>query len=389
MTITVTQLNNYIRGLIDMDGVLSNLSVSGEVTNVKRYGEGWYFSLRDETGAINCFTYNVSQLEQGDVVIAEGTVNYFVKNGSVSFFVKRLTSTKNTGEAYLRFVELKGKLQKEGLFDDARKQPVPTFCSKVGIITSPTGAVIVDITNVALRRQPFCNLFLYPVKVQGVGADEEIVKGIDYFSDSDVDAVIVGRGGGSNEDLSVFNSEIIVRAIARCKKPVVSAVGHGVDFTLCDFVADKRAVTPSEAAEFVTTDVEVIKTHIKERLSRLLANITHQLEYNQQFVVNHQKRISSQVAYKVDKVQLAIKRNVERINYQVQAQLESNSLKLKSLVSKLSAVNPANILQRGFAFLTINGAVVKSVNQLNVGDVVNVKLSDGAITAQVTNKEKK
>ncbi|MBO5866654.1 MAG: exodeoxyribonuclease VII large subunit [Clostridia bacterium] len=242
---------------------------------------------------------------QGNIVIAEGSLSYFVKNGSISLFVKRLTATKNTGDAYQRFLQLKEKLQKEGLFDDNRKQPVPTFCQKVSIVTSQTGAVIVDIANVALRRQPFCNLYLYPVKVQGDGADIEIAQGINYFANTDVDAIIVGRGGGSNEDLSVFNSELIVRAIANCSKPVVSAVGHGVDYTLCDFVADKRAVTPSEAAEFVTTDVVEIKRHIKSLIGKQHLKIQRQLEFSSQYVVNSQKRILSQLTYRVESHKLS------------------------------------------------------------------------------------
>ena len=390
MTISVTQLNNYIRGLIDMDGVLGDLTVAGEVTNVKRYGSGYYFSLKDDTAAINCFCYNADQaLVQGNIVVAEGSLSYFVKNGSISLFVKRLTATKNTGDAYLRFLELKEKLQQEGLFDEDRKQPVPAFCQKVGIVTSQTGAVIVDITNVALRRQPFCNLYLYPVKVQGDGADVEIAQGINYFANTDVDAIIVGRGGGSNEDLSVFNSEIIVRAIAKCPKPVVSAVGHGVDYTLCDFVADKRAVTPSEAAEFVTTDVNVIKRHIKSLLTKQYSKIDRQLEFDTHFVVNFQKRILSQLTYRVESTKLSVKHTVQNISARVQNAFVHKQMQLDAVTNKLSSVNPINILKRGYAFVELDGAPIKSVNQLQVGDNLTIHVADGNVLATVTDKESK
>ena len=390
MTITVTQLNNYIRGLIDMDGVLGDLTVAGEVTNVKRYGSGYYFSLKDETAAINCFCYNADHaLVQGNIVVAEGSLSYFVKNGSISMFVKRLTATKNTGDAYLRFLELKEKLQKEGLFDEDRKQPVPSFCQKVGIVTSQTGAVIVDIANVALRRQPFCNLYLYPVKVQGDGADVEIAQGINYFAKTDVDAIIVGRGGGSNEDLSVFNSEIIVRAIANCPKPVVSAVGHGVDYTLCDFVADKRAVTPSEAAEFVTTDVNVIKRHIKSLLNKQYSKIEHQLEFDTHFVVNFQKRILSQLTYRVESTKLSVKHTIQNISANLQNAFVRRQMQLDAVTSKLSGVNPINILKRGYAFVELGGAPVKSTNQLQIGDNLTIHIADGDVSATVTDKESK
>ncbi len=390
MTISVTQLNNYIRGLIDMDGVLADLTVAGEVTNVKKYGSGYYFSLKDDGGAINCFCYSANQaLTQGNVVVAEGSLNYFVKNGSISFFVKRLTATKNTGDAYLRFLELKEKLQKEGLFDADRKQIVPNFCQKVGIVTSQTGAVIVDITNVALRRQPFCNLHLYPVKVQGDGADLEIAQGINYFANTDVDAIIVGRGGGSNEDLSVFNSEIIVRAIANCPKPVVSAVGHGVDFTLCDFVADKRAVTPSEAAEFVTTDVAVVKRHLGTILGKINSKIQRQLDFNSQFVVNFQKRILSQLTYRIESEKLSLKHTMQSLGASLQNALLRRQMQFDGVSGRLSSVNPLNILKRGYAFVENNGAPVKSVTQLQVGEQITIRVVDGEVNATVNDKEKK
>ena len=390
MTISVTQLNNYIRGLIDMDSILGDLTVAGEVTNVKRYGSGYYFSLKDDGGAINCFCYNAVQaLQQGNIVIAEGSLNYFVKNGSVSFFVKRLTTTKNTGEAYLRFLELKEKLQKEGLFDEDRKQAVPSFCQKVGIVTSQTGAVIVDITNVALRRQPFCNLYLYPVKVQGDGADIEIACGINYFANTDVDAIIVGRGGGSNEDLSVFNSEVIVRAIAGCPKPVVSAVGHGVDFTLCDFVADKRAVTPSEAAEFVTTDVSTIKRHIKTLIGKQFSKIQRQIEFDSQFVVNFQKRILSQLSYRVEHGQLSIKHTMQNVVTHLHNAVVRKQMQLDSLTNRLASANPMSILKRGYAFVEIDGSPVKSVDNVQIGQQITIHVVDGNLLATVNDKEQK
>ncbi|MBQ4273143.1 MAG: exodeoxyribonuclease VII large subunit, partial [Clostridia bacterium] len=289
----------------------------------------------------------------------------------------------------LRFLELKEKLQKEGLFDEDRKQPVPSFCQKVGIVTSQTGAVIVDITNVALRRQPFCNLYLYPVKVQGDGADVEIAQGINYFAKTDVDAIIVGRGGGSNEDLSVFNSEIIVRAIANCPKPVVSAVGHGVDYTLCDFVADKRAVTPSEAAEFVTTDVNVIKRHIKSLLNKQYSKIEHQLEFDTHFVVNFQKRILSQLTYRVESTKLSVKHTIQNISANLQNAFVRRQMQLDAVTSKLSGVNPINILKRGYAFVELGGAPVKSTNQLQIGDNLTIHIADGDVSATVTDKESK
>lgn len=390
MTISVSQLNNYIHGVIDIDGVLSNISVSGEVTNLKKARDGWYFSLKDEQAAINCFCYdNVTAPQTGMIVIAEGQVNYFVRSGSISMFVRRMTATENTGDAYLRFVALKEKLKKEGLFDENRKKIVPRCCSKVGIVTSETGAVIHDITNVALRRQPFVDLILYPVKVQGEGAAQEVVQGISYFADTDVDVIIVGRGGGSNEDLSVFNDEIVVRAVANSPKPIVSAVGHGVDFTLCDFASDRRAVTPSEAAEFVTIDAVSVKNHISNIVTRIENDVfsKHQTYCDKiSYIING---IANRSDFAFEQALNRIARIIGNAEADVVGQVESFERRISVDVSKLNALNPLSVLQRGYAYASMRDGVVKSVDDLNVGDNITLTLTDGKISAQVLAKEKK
>ncbi len=390
MTISVTQLNNYIRGIIDIDGVLGNVSVCGEITNVKKSRDGWYFSLKDDSAAVNCFCYDsLTVPETGNMVIAEGQVNYFTRTGSLSFFVRRLTSTLNTGTAYLRFVELKEKLEKEGLFDESRKRVVPKCCRKVGVVTSQTGAVIHDITNVCLRRQPFTELILYPVKVQGDGASEEIAAGIDYFNTADVDVVIVGRGGGSNEDLSVFNSEVVVRAVANCNKPIVSAVGHGVDFTLCDFAADRRAVTPSEAAEFVTIDSRQIKDKIYSLLEHNQAMILARLKSYFDKVNYDARRVNADIAYNVEQTVANIRQRL----YSIQNSVELRTINVKNTIdnnlSKIDSMNPVKVLQRGYAYISNNGNVVKSVDDIEVDSKIRMTLYDGEIYAKVIDKVKK
>ena len=389
MTITVTQLNNYIHGLFDMDAVLGDLTVCGEITNVKRARDGWYFSLKDDGGAINCFCYASSEPVTGSLAVVEGKVNYFVRTGSVSFFARRVTATTNTGAAYLKFLELKEKLQKEGLFDEERKKSVPHCARKIGIVTSETGAVIHDITNVSLRRQPFTELILYPVKVQGAGAEEEIAEGIAYFNNSDVDVVIVGRGGGSNEDLSVFNSEIVVRAVASCVKPIVSAVGHGIDFTLCDFAADRRAVTPSEAAEFVTLDVEREKLRLKAYLDKINGSITSKLQESKQCVVYNCKALSWGIDKRLNRLHDTITQCVGNIENFVLHKCEQLNLKLDKTVNRLSMLNPVNVLKRGYGYVSTDKGVVKSVNNVNVGQEVQIDLQDGRLVATVTRKEAK
>ena len=384
MTLSVLQLNNYIKGLFDFDGTLDNVTVCGEITNVKAYSRGWYFSLKDEVGAINCFTYATEvQPVSGTMAVVFGKVNYLVKSGSVSLYVKRITLSDNKGAAYLQFLQLKEKLDKEGLFSEARKQPVPHCCAKVGVVTSATGAVIHDITNVCLRRQPFTQIVLYPVKVQGVGADKEICQGIRYFSDSDVDVVIVGRGGGSNEDLSVFNSEDIVRAIAACNKPVVSAVGHGVDFTLCDFVADRRAVTPSEAAEFVTIDVVEARERVRYLLDKATVAVNNLIADDQHFVANTVRRLNIQVSHKAEVQKAAVFRTIEHMRDVVESRLENTAARIQKYTATLSASNPTRLLQRGYTYAVKDGKPVKSVGQLATNDEMVLRFADGKVVASV------
>ena len=388
MTITVTQLNNYIHGVFDIDPMLSEVSVTGEITNLKRARDGWYFSLKDDNAAVNCFCYDsAGQPTTGMVAVVEGRLNFFVKSGSVSLYARRVTATTNTGLAYQRFVELKEKLSKEGLFDEERKKAVPHCARQIGVVTSETGAVIHDITNVALRRQPFADIILYPVKVQGVGADDEIALGIDYFNKSDVDVVIVGRGGGSNEDLSAFNSETVVRAIARCSKPIVSAVGHGIDFTLSDFAADRRAVTPSEAAEFVTIDVAREKYRVKSAIEKINAAVSSRLQQLKEQVGYDVRIISADIGHKIETQKSKVKYCLKTIESSCKMKADKNAMLLDKAVNKLTSLNPANILKRGFGYVSSGGAVVHSVAQLNVGDEIKLTLQDGAVNANVTKKE--
>lgn len=390
MTVSVTQLNNYIKGMVEIDGVLSDLSVVGEITNVKQYKSGWFFSLKEGDNSINCLTFSAATPPvTGMMAVVEGHLNYYPKTGSLSVYVRRITSTKNTGESYLNFLELKEKLKKEGLFDDERKKIVPKSCQKVGIVTSETGAVIHDITNVVYRRQPFTQLFLYPVKVQGEGADFEIARGVLYFNDTDVDAVIVGRGGGSNEDLSVFNSEVVVRAIAACNKPIVSAVGHGVDFTLSDFAADKRAVTPTEAAEFVTLDVQKEKDHIRYCLSQIATICNNKIISCKDNVAYNLKGIQSTISLLTQSYKSKFVRQLTKIESITTNKLQQRQHQLDKSMTKLSALNPKSILQRGYAHISHKGNTLSSIDELQIGQQIDIFMQDGVAQATVTNKETK
>lgn len=385
MIITVSQLNNYIKGTFDMDSNLVMLSVSGEVTNAKRVRDCWYYTLKDENSQIDCFSYlsDVPEVPHGLQLVATGSLNFLTKTGKVSFFVKRVKVSDKLGEQYLKLLELQKKLQAEGLFDPAHKLQVPQGCKRVGIVTSKTGAVIQDIQDVAFRRQPYVDLVLYPVHVQGVLAEDEIVAAVNYFSTSDVDAVIVARGGGSNEDLSVFNSEKIVRAVYDCKKPTVSAIGHGVDFTLVDFAADKRAVTPSEAAEFVTIDYYEQKQVLLARLLNAKARLQNKLDLANQRCVLSTNNLCATAFATMDRRKSRALMQLQRISSAVSQRVDDASSSVSTKLQLMDANNPAKLLTRGFALVEKDGNRVKSSKNLQPNDKISIVLADGKVVAKV------
>ena len=389
MIITVSQLNNYIKGTFDMDSNLVMLSVSGEVTNAKLVRDCWYYTLTDENSQIDCFSYlsDVPEVPHGLQLVATGSLNFLTKSGRVSFFVKKVKVSDKLGEQYLKLLELQKKLQAEGLFDPEHKLAVPQGCKKVGIVTSKTGAVIKDIQDVTFRRQPYIDLVLYPVHVQGALAEKEIVEAINYFSTSDVDAVIVARGGGSNEDLSVFNSESIVRAIYNCKKPTVSAIGHGVDFTLVDFVADKRAVTPSEAGEFVTIDYfeqkQVLIAVLQQAKSRLQNKIDNA---NQRCVISTNNLCATAVST-IDRRKNKVVLQLQKMSSSVDGKVSSATSNLNAKVLLLDASNPAKLLTKGFAIVQKDAKRVKNAKDLQPNDKIEVIFADGKVVAKVEEKQ--
>ena len=389
MIITVSQLNNYIKGTFEMDSNLVMLSVSGEVTNAKLVHNCWYYTLKDENSQIDCFSYfaDVAEIPHGIQLVATGTLNFLTKSGKVSFFVKKVKISDKLGEQYLKLLELQKRLQAEGLFDSSHKVEVPQGCKKVGIVTSKTGAVIKDIQDVAFRRQPYVDLLLYPVHVQGSLAENEIVDAINYFSSSDVDAVIIARGGGSNEDLSVFNSEKIVRAIYDCKKPTVSAIGHGVDFTLVDFVADKRAVTPSEAAEFVTIDYYKQKQVLLSQLQYAFTQLQAKFVANKQKFAISSSAICSTIYTRLDKLKNGVAICTERMSASVSRLLDGLAGKLQGQLAVLDASNPAKLLSKGYAIVEKSNKRVTSVQNLQSGDTLKLTFADGVVVAKVEDKQ--
>jgi len=388
MIITVTQLNNYIKGTFDMDSNLVMLSVSGEVTNAKLVRNCWYYTLKDDNSQIDCFSYqtDVPEVPNGLQLVATGSLNFLTKSGKVSMFVKKVKLSDKLGEQYLRLLALQKKLQAEGLFDPEHKQDVPRGCKKVGIVTSKTGAVIKDIQDVAFRRQPYVDLVLYPVHVQGMLAEDEIVEAINYFSTSNVDAVIVARGGGSNEDLSVFNSEKIVRAIYNCTKPTVSAIGHGVDFTLVDFAADRRAVTPSEAAEFVTIDYLKHKQALLSSLQHVATRIKGRIDGANQRCNAATSNLCANATATLTKRKNNVVMQLQAMSYMAEKRLDNASASLQSKLMLLDTSNPVKILSKGFAVVQKDDKRVKSANDLQPNDQIEVSFVDGKVVAKVEGK---
>ncbi|MDD4815802.1 MAG: exodeoxyribonuclease VII large subunit [Clostridia bacterium] len=362
-TITVTQLTSYIKQIFEAEELLFNISVIGEVSGFKIVRGIAYFDLKDDNALISCVCFDgekYKQTQNGDSVVAKGTPNFYAKGGRLNFNVNKIMPY-GKGDLFLKFLQLKETLEKEGLFDNKHKKPVPQSVKRIGVITSQTGAVIEDIINVATRRNPAVDIVLFPAKVQGSGADIEIVKGIDFFENYNVDVIIIARGGGSMEDLNIFNSELLARRVFECKKFVVSAVGHETDFTILDFVADLRAPTPSASAELIVENVQDKKNIFLKQFARLKSSFEN-----------------FGLVYKnlIDRYKTKILNNIEKQNGEYKYWLA-----LKT--SGLEKLNPNTILKMGYAKVSKENSVVISKNQLKIDDKIKIVFSDGEVGGRV------
>ena len=363
---TVSQVSAYISKIIDSEYLLKNISISGEVTNASMSGGYIYFNVKDEQNSLPCVCFDknyAEMLKNGAQVIVVGSVSYYGKSGKLSFIVRKVT-LNGEGLLYKKFLELKEKLEKQGLFDQKYKKPIPKFVKRIGVVSSNTGAVIRDIINVTRRRNDTVDIVLYPVKVQGVGAEEQIAQGINFFSDyQNVDVVIVARGGGSFEDLMPFNSEIVATSAFQCKKPLISAVGHETDFTLCDFAADKRAGTPSIAAELLVP----VRTELMAKVEDLKMRMVMVLRSK-----------GENFAQRVDYVSEALARSLERYH-------ERSRNLLQGLERSLSLLSPYGVLDRGYSLVThrTTGRVVKSSAEISPGEVLDIRFAQGSSAVEV------
>lgn len=393
--LSVSQLNFYAKSLLDGDPILSEVFVCGEISNLTdHYRSGHlYFSLKDEKSVVRAvmFAGNASKLrfkpEEGMSIIAIGRVSLYETTGQFQLYVEQM-QPEGTGELAVAFNQLKLKLEKEGLFDENIKKKIPDFPKKIGVITSDTGAVRHDIETVLSRRFPIAEMILYPSAVQGENSVPQLIKGIQYFNNpQNVDVIIIGRGGGSMEDLWAFNSELLAREIYKSKIPVISAVGHATDYTICDFVADKSAPTPSAAAEIAVPDISELFSKLAYLNDRMADNIKYIINSQQQYTDNLADRLAVMSGnYKISEMRANLENSTIRLNNSYTNLLQNKTEKLKENVAKLNTLSPLNILSRGYAIITNNNVIVRSVNDINIDDKITVKVNDGDFICTVNEK---
>ena len=389
--ITVSELNDYIKNVFDSSRFLSSVTIKGEISNFTYHRSGHlYFSLKDSDAQIKAvmFRSSASKLkfmpESGMKVIAHGAVSVYQRDGVYQLYVSSM-QPDGIGALYLAYEQLKEKLMLEGLFSDEHKKLLPKMPERIGVITSPTGAAVRDIINVTGRRFPHAKLYIYPSLVQGEGAEENLVRGVDYFDKSGlVDVIIIGRGGGSIEDLWAFNSEKLARRIFAAKTPVISAVGHETDFTICDFVADMRAPTPSAAAELAVPDVRELYMRLDSCAGRLSSALERKVEIAGQRLANIYDRVVSDGLDTLfsnlgERLVRSSKSAIDLIKHR----MEKESLGLLAVAEKLSAFNPLSILQRGYSITTTSDGEIASVNNIKSGDEVLIKINKGKIKAEI------
>lgn len=392
---TVRQVNTYIKNMFTQDFMLNRIYVKGEVSNCKYHTSGHiYFSLKDESGTIACVMFAGQRgglsfrMKEGQQVIVFGAVSVYEKSGAYQLYAREIR-LDGEGALYERFQALKRELEEMGMFAPEYKQPIPKFAKTVGIVTAPTGAAIRDIMNISARRNPYVQLILCPAQVQGDGAKESIVQGIHMLEERNVDIIIVGRGGGSIEDLWAFNEEEVARAIFECRVPVISAVGHETDTTIADYAADLRAPTPSAAAELAVWDYGQYAEILLSIRQKLLRMMKQKLELHRM----KEKELRARLSYLHPEVILRERRNravdlEDRMRRMMESKLQIKKHQLAIMIERLKGISPLEKLSQGYAFLEQNidgrSAAVKSIKQVQEGEQLSVYVADGRIQAVVT-----
>lgn len=391
---TVRQINTYIKNLFVQDYVLKKIKIKGEVSGCKYHTSGHiYFVLKDETGTLACVMFASNRkglgfhLQNGQQVIAEGTVQVYERDGKYQLYVSKL-ELDGIGDLYRRFEQLKQELEEMGMFDACYKKPIPSYAKKIGVVTAQTGAAIHDIITVTQRRNPYVQLILCPALVQGEDAPESIVHGIETLDTLGLDVLIVGRGGGSMEDLWAFNDERVARAIFECETPIISAVGHEVDVTIADYVADLRAATPSAAAELAVFDYR----QFMEDLSVMAGRMTHcmktSLEQYKRIVEQYKYRLQAQHPQTLILQEKQYLADLEdRIQRTMEDKMRETKYQFALLTQRLSSLSPLGRLTGGYSYMSADSIPIDSVAQLEVGQTVTIRLKDGVATANIISKE--
>lgn len=378
--LSISQVNNYIKNIFEAEVMLQNICVFGEVSSYKISNGIAYFNLQDENGMLPCVLFGANRFNVpaiGDMVLVVGSVNYYAKGGKLSFNATQI-APYGKGLLYEKFLQLKAELELKGYFKLDHKKPLPERVKRIGVVTSATGAVIQDIIDVTKRRNKGVDIVLYPVKVQGVGAEVEIANGINFFSDySGVDVVIVARGGGSMEDLQPFNTEVVATATYNCLKPIVSAVGHETDTTIIDFVSDLRAPTPSAAAELVVNktsdDIKVINNCIS-KIDGIIGGLFFDMENR---VDNSANKCELIIKNKLLTIANKLGLNAVKIDNLMQTKVLNLEHKQELLKNKLDSLNPKTPLTKGYVKVEDNGIAIKSSNQIKKDKVYNLFFADG------------
>lgn len=385
--VSVTQLTQYIKLLLDRDEILSQVCVRGELSNYKAHSSGHqYFTLKDEGAVISCVMFRSDAMrmrfrpESGMKVILYGRVSLFPKSGQYQIYVTAM-QPDGVGALAVAFEQLKRRLHEEGLFDPAAKKPLPAYPQHIALVTSPTGAAVRDMIRILGSRWPMAEVLVCPVRVQGDGAAEEIAAMLDYVDKHRLaDVIITGRGGGSLEDLWAFNEEIVARAIWRCETPVISAVGHEPDVTISDYVADLRAATPSNAAELAVPDCTVLQQTLRQTLLRLEQAERNRISrLSQRLKMLADSRVMKRPDAYLQQQELQLEMLRQRLEHSGADMMNRNMTRFQKTAAKLDALSPLKVLSRGYAMVTCEDTVVRSVQQVEAGQSLSVSLSDGTV----------
>lgn len=390
--ISVTELNKYIKGKFEEDEYFANILVEGEISNYKHHYTGHlYFTLKDENSLIKCIMFKTYtghldfEPKDGMKVMILGSVSVFERDGTYQLYAKAMKPLGMVGDLRAAYEELKQKLEREGLFDEAHKKAIPTYPKVIGVLTSNTGAVIRDIINVSTRRNPNVVIKLFPVPVQGAGAAEKIAQGIELMNEQKLaDVLIVARGGGSLEDLWPFNEEVVARAIYHSELPVISAVGHETDFTISDFVADLRAPTPSAAAELAVPDVDEVRIKIQGYENRFKQALIRKVQLMKlRYEKCMKSRVFTQPLQKVNEQYMVIDMKIKTMEHSILQKLQTEKANFQKLVLQLDTLSPLKTLARGYGIVYKQGVRVKNVTELKANDEISIRMQDGETKAKI------